>query len=237
MKSSRLGIRRTKTGELGFTMTEALVTILVFSFFLGVLFFTMSYGFRTFSVAVARSDVTTEARRLVLFMENELRSSEYFSVRPVHRSVVGQPRDGLCFVSVLDWARPGAYDRVEGRPDWDRYLLYYATTERPTGRLVRMALTPQQPADVGSFPYPPFAETPNDFLLQEPLDYKEPDMANVRVLASKVKSFSANLVPTTQEVEVRTILRQNGIMTRRGDKNREGGTFELHYRVHPQNTN
>ena len=110
----------------GFTITEALVTILVFSFFLGVLFVTMSYGFRTFSVAVARSDVTTEARRLMLFMENELRSSAYFSVKTVKRNVGGSlARDGLCFVSLLDWSRPDAYNATENRPDWDRYLIYY----------------------------------------------------------------------------------------------------------------
>lgn len=220
----------------GFTITEALITLLVFSFFLGVLMYTMAYGFRTFSLAVSRSDVTTEARRLVLFMENELRSSAYFSARVVRRGAGTVSRDGLCFVSISDWSKPSAYNQMEGRPNWDRYLLYYATTEQPSGRLVRMVLNPLDSSEVGSFPYPPFAENPDLFLLEEPGEYALPDLANYRVLASKVKSFSVNLLPTTQEVEVRTILRQNAIMTRRGDGNREGGTFELHYRLHPENT-
>jgi hypothetical protein len=226
--------------EHGFTITEALVTLLVFSFFLAVLFVTMAYGFRTFSVAVARSDVTTEARRLVLFMEGELRTSAYFSVTEVPREVNGLARDGLCFVSMLDWSKPDSYNRIKGRPNWDRYLLYYATKELPSGRLVRVALNPQKPADVGSYPYPPFAANPGAYMLENPLDYgkgaNEKDLGNTRVLASKVKTFDVQLIPTTQEVEVRTLLRQNGIMSRRGDKNREGGTFELQYRVHPQNS-
>jgi hypothetical protein len=221
--------------ESGFTITEAIITVLIFSFFMGVLFMTISYGFRTYSVAVARSDVTTEARRLVLFLENELRSSAYFSVAVESRLVKNLHRDGLSFVSMLDWSRPDSYDSIESRPNWDRYLVYYATDELPSGRLVRMAVNP--PAEmVGSFPYPPFSTNPFAYMENNPLDYKGSDLVNTRVLASKIKSFEVTLVPVTQELEIKTLLRQNGIMSRRGDGTREGGTFELHYRVKPQNT-
>jgi len=172
-------------------------------------------------------------------MEGELRTSAYFSIDPVSRKVNGQARDGVCFVSMLDWTRSDSFNALESRPNWDRYLVYYATTERPSGRLVRMAINPAKstiPADIGSFPYPPFVDDPSRFMIEDPLTYSFDDLANSRVLASKVKSFSVKVIPTTQEVEVRTILRQNGIMSRRGDKHREGGTFELQYRVHPQNS-
>ena len=209
---------------------------MVFSFFLAVLFVTIAHGFRTFSVAVARSDVTTEARRLVLFLEGELKSSAYFSIATERRTFRDLRRDGLCFVSMLDWSKKNSYNALEDRPNWDRYLVYYATPELPSGELVRMAVNPNDPAMVGSFPYEPFANNASFYMNPVPLAYKEPDLANIRILASKVKSFEVELIPTTQEIEVRTILRQNGIMSRRGDKTREGGTFELHYRVKPQNT-
>ena len=220
----------------GFTITEALVTVMVFSFFLAVLFMTIAHGFRTFSVAVARSDVTTEARRLVLFLEGELRSSAYFSVAKEQRTFRKLRRDGLCFVSMLDWSKSNSYDALEDRPNWDRYLLYYATPDQPSGQLVRMALNPGDPAMVGSFPYEPFANNPSLYMDPVPVAYQGADLTNLRVLASKVKSFQVELIPTTQEVEIRTVLRQNGIMSRKGDRTREGGTFELHYRVKPQNT-
>lgn len=231
MNLARLG----KSSD-GFTITEALVTVLVFSFFLAVLFMTIAHGFRTFSVAVARSDVTTEARRLVLFLEGELRSSAYFSIAAEKRTFGNLRRDGLCFVSMLDWSKSNSYDALEDRPNWDRYLIYYATPDLPSGELVRMAVDPKDPSMVGSFPYEPFATNPALYMNPVPLAYQGADLANLRTLASKVKSFQVGLVPTTQEVEIRTILRQNGIMSRRGDKTREGGTFELHYRVKPQNT-
>lgn len=223
-------------GVMGFTITEALVTVLVFSFFLAVMFMTISYGFRTFSVAVARSDVTTEARRLVLFLEDELRSSAYFSLSVESRVEDGQHRDGVCFVSLRDWSRDTSYDVIEDRPDWDRYIIYYATGHPVTGKLVRMVVDPA-PGEVGSFPYAPFSSNPATYMLDDPLEYpRNEDVSNLRVLASKVKSFEVRLLPVSQEVEVTTLLRQNGIMSRRGDGAREGGTFELHYRVNPQNT-
>ena len=176
---------------------------------------------------------------MMLFLESELRSSAYFSMATVSRTVMVRGtvnRDGLCFVSVKDWSRADAYNRLEGRPNWDKYLLYYATQELPSGRLIRLDLTPQDALDVGSFPYPLFLADRDRYMTETPLSFGGDDLSSVRTLATKVKSFKVRLLPTTKEVEVRTVLRQNGIMSRRGDSNREGGTFELNYRVHPQNT-
>ena len=212
-----------------------MITVMIFTFFMGVLFMTISHGFRTYSVAVARSDVTTEARRLVLYLENELRSSAYFSVAVESRLAQGLHRDGVSFVSMLDWSREDSYNSLQSRPDWDRYLIYYATSELPSGKLVRMAVNPSMDL-VGSFPYKPFTDTPSSYMNEDPLKNGGNDVANTRTLASKVKSFHVTLVPVSQEVEITTLLRQNGIMSRRGDRTREGGTFELHYRVKPQNT-
>lgn len=225
----------------GFTLTEALTTLVVFSFFLAVLFYVIAYGFRTFSLSVARSDVATEARRLILFLESELRCTAYFSVAPVQGVSTGfkpERRDGMCFVSVGDWSKPDVYNRLESRPNWDRYLCYYATQEAPSGRLVRMVLDPDptKPDQIGSFPYPPFLANPYAFIVEKPLSLSRTDLISVRVLATKVKSFEVRLLPAGQEVEIRSILRQNSIMSRRAAKHREGGTFELHYRVHPQNS-
>lgn len=220
----------------GFTLTEALVTVLVFTFFMGTLFAIISHGFRSYSIAVARADVTTEARRLVLFLEHELRSTEYFSIALESRTIQGVHRDGFSFVSMRDWAGPNSFDAIEARPNWDRYFIYYATQELPTGQLVRMVIDPSSSSDVGSYPYSPFASSPDTFMPDDPLEVPKTDLTSSRVLAGKVKNFEVKLLPVTQEIDITILLRQNGIMTRRADRTREGGTFELHYRVKPQNT-
>lgn len=204
-----------------------------------VLFLTVSWGFRSFSLAVAKSDVTTEARRLSLFMERELRSSTYFSISTVQRQVGGDlRRDGLCFVSRNDWSRPEAYDPVNSTAAWNRYFVYYATLQKPYGQFVRLALIPTRPADLGPFPYPRFADvgTQSQYLKEDPTTYRGGDVESSRVVAASVQRFEVKRLPTTQELELRLILRQNGLMARRANGDREGGTFELQYRVQPQNT-
>lgn len=219
----------------GFTIIEAIITVLVFTFFMGALLMILSYGFRTYSVALARSDVTTEARRMVLFLEDELRTSGYFSVSVIERKVGAQnlSRDGVCFVSMRDWSNAGSYNGLESRPNWDQYLVYYATVEEPVGKLVRMVLDPVDDDDVGSFPYPLFSAA---YMLDDPPFYSGDDLVNSRVLASKVKEFRVTPVPTSQQINIRLLLRQNGVMSGRADRTREGGTFELNYTVKPQNT-
>lgn len=217
---------------------EAMCTLCVFSFFLMVLFMTVGWGFRSFSLAVAKSDVTTEARRLALFVEQELRSSSYFSMTLVNRSLGKDRRDGLCFVSRNDWSHVDAYDRTNGGPAWNRYFIYYATNEAPFGQFVRLSMDVAEPSEIGPFPYSKFssAGTQANYLLDDFTAYTLPEVESARSLASSVQSFEAKLIPISQELELRLLLRQNGLMARRANGDREGGTFELQYRVQPQNT-
>ena len=220
----------------GFTIVEALSTVCMLGFFLVVLFLTISWGFRSFSLAVAKSDVTTEARRLALFVERELRSSTYFSVFVKKRAVGDDSRDAVCFVSRDDWSDPGSFDRLKGLPAWNRYFVYYATLDLPHGEFHRVTIRPEDPTEVGSFPYARFVDTPDLYLDASVTSVTQPDIEGSRCVASSVQSFEVNTIPTTQELDFRLLLRQNGIMARRVTGDREGGTFELQYRVQPQNT-
>jgi hypothetical protein len=230
----RLFARR--VGRYGFTLVEALSTVCMLGIFLVVLFLTVSWGFRSFSLAVAKSDVTTEARRLALFVERELRSSTYFSVYVQERVAGGERRDAVCFVSRDDWSDPAAFDTLKGMPAWNRYFIYYATTDLPFGRFNRVTIHPQDPSDIGSFPYPGFVDTPQLYTPDNVPSSSQPDIDAARCLASSVQSFKVTPIPTTQELDFRLLLRQNGLMARRATGAREGGTFELKYRVQPQNT-
>lgn len=224
--------------EGGFTLVEALSTLCVFGMFLGILFLTIGWGFRSFSLAIAKSDVTTEARRMALFVERELRSSSYFSVVTVERTLGADRRDAVCFVSRNDWAAPDSYDRINAVPAWNRYFLYYATLEAPHGKFIRMSMVPETPLDIGSFPYPRFADEASRpaYLKDNHLEHNLADVESTRAIATSVSSFQVKRLPTTQELQMRLLLRQNGLMARRANTHREGGTFELQYRVQPQNT-
>ncbi len=225
----------------GFTLVEALSTLVVFGFFLGILFLTVAWGFRAFSVAVSRSDVTTEARRLSLFIERELQSSSYFSIVTSNRTVASERRDAVCFVSRNDWSSPNAFNTNKGVPEWNRYFLYYATRKKPQGQLVRLSidpttLPPEQAPEIGAFPYSRYRFNPDPFLPDAPSTGYPTEVETARVIASSVQHFEASMRPVTQELELRILLRQNGMMARRANGDREGGTFELQYLIQPQNT-
>lgn len=223
----------------GFTLVEALSTLCIFGFFMAVLFLTIGWGFRSFSLAVAKSDVTTEARRMSLFIERELRGSTYFSSTLVSRTLGADHRDAICFVSRNDWSTPDSYNRIDGTPDWNRYFVYYATMRAPYGEFARLSIKPLDKSEVGSFPYAKFTNpaTQKNYLLDNITSYNQSDVESARAVASTVQSLELKKIVTTQELEMRLLLRQNGMMAaRRANNHREGGTFELQYRVQPQNT-
>lgn len=222
----------------GFTLLEALCTLCVFGFFLALLFLTLGWGFRSFSLAVAKSDVTTEARRVALFVERELRSSTYFSVTTLQRRFGDERRDAICFVSRDDWSSSDSFNRADSQPRWNRYFVYYATLEEPFGRFYRLVLQPLTAAELGPFPYGPFTDPGRQpsYLRDSPTESGLADLESARLLAQSVQSFSVNRIAASQELEFRLLLRQSGLMARRANGDREGGTFELHYRVQPQNT-
>lgn len=229
---------RSRCSQGGFSLTEALITVMVLGFFILILFMVVNWGFQTFSVAVSRADVTTEARRVALFIEQELRGSDYFSV-----AIQSQPtsssddrRDGVCFVSRKDWAY-NAYNVTEATPNFDRYFLYYATDKKPAGELVRAEIVPPTPGDVGRFPFRPFVANPSAYMLSDPTSTYPTQVAAVRVLASSIKRFEVSRSLDTQEIDIKILLRQNGLVAKRVDGRRLGGTFEIHYKVHPENTN
>lgn len=216
-------------------------TLLVFGFFLAVLFLTIHWGFRAFSLSVARSDVTTEARRVSLFIEQELRGSSYFSVGSKSRTISGDRRDAICFVSRNDWSAPDSYNLKKGSPNWNRYFLYYSTTARPFGSFVRLSIDPSKASptsafETGPFPFAGFSAHPDSYLKPGPPFRFPSEVETARVLATSVKLFEVKKEPVTQNVELRLLLRQNGVMAYRANKVREGGTFELKYLVHPENT-
>lgn len=217
-------------------------TLLIFSFFLGVLFLTVHWGFRAFSISIARSDVTTEARRLSLFIEHELRGTSYFSVTTRSRTISKDRRDAICFVSRSSWSSPNAYNENKGTANWNRYFLYYATRSLPHGSLIRLSIDPSAAGpdtsyEIGPFPFTGFVANPESYL-HEKLPFSPPsEVETVQVLASAVKKFEVRKDPVNQNIDLRFLLRQNGLLARRRVSGiREGGTFELKYLIHPENT-
>lgn len=220
-------------------MVEALVTVLVFSFFLAALFVIFDVGITGFELSVSRQGVQNDARRLGLYIDKELRSSNLVSFH-VEDSVTrvlnvdGRDvhRDGLCFVSVKNW-RGDAFDPLAVEPRWDSYVCYYATRGYPTGRLIRAVLEP--PAEeIGPWPWVGLGGGVDSYFNDEPA-LNGPVQTSHRVVANNVQEFRVVSSTGGGKVHMRLRLReQTARFQASGD--RMGSTFELNYEITPYNT-
>lgn len=224
----------------GFTLVEAMTTVLVFGFFIGALFAMFHMGTRGFQLSVARQGVQNTARKLALYIDKEFRSSHLlsFDVESGSSRVVGgvdqYRRDGVCFVSVKDWDDPDVFDPLTLSPRWDRYTIYYATLhDNPYGKLVRATVEP--PADeIGPFPFGPFRDNAWEYMQDDPRS-NGGYQTSYRVLADNVAYFKVSVNRVGGKVRLQLGLRQDTGKHRHTGK-REGALFEMDYSIVPMNT-
>ncbi len=127
----------------GFTLIETLVGVVIFMGLVFVAFFLFEYGVRASFKLTNSQDLQSVATRIALSLQNELRRSARSSVTCVTNLTTPNNlrRDGVCFLAVSDWKSAAAFNSTYGMPNFDRYVNYYATTEEPTGRLIRSLYT------------------------------------------------------------------------------------------------
>ena len=189
-----------------------------------------SFGSRAFRLGSLRSGLQAEARRVYSQLDWDLRRTDMSTLSLVTSAddpmrqvpnVSGTlvERDGVCMANLRDWRSAGSYDATTLRPRWDRYVVYFATTEPTGGRLLRQVLEP------AGAPYnAPFAGLALDPAV--PGD----------VLAQHVEEFKVSRDATTDSIVVQLKLRERG-----GQKPGTAGknldeTLELGLQVGPENT-
>ena len=227
------------TSRAGFTIVEALITVLVFSLFMGAVFIIFDIGLTGFETSVARQGVQNDARRLGLYVDKELRSSNLVSffvedgvTRELNLEGRDVHRDALCFVSVKNW-RNEAFDPLAVEPRWDSYVCYYATRGYPVGRLIRSVIEPP-PEEIGPWPWEGLTGTFDTYFNDDPT-LNGPAQTSFRVIANNVQEFRVVASTGGGKVHMRLRLREQTARFR-SSGDRIGSTFELNYSVTPYNT-
>lgn len=138
-----------------FSVIELLVASVMFLSLLGVVFLFFRYGTRAFAIANQRQGVQADALRVMDGLQSELKRTSGSSVlfkRDLTRirTVEGSPvhRDVVSFVSLKDWTDPTNtenFDVLNAQPKWNRYWVFYATTDQDRGNLVRLKVDPLPP--------------------------------------------------------------------------------------------
>lgn len=143
----------------GFSLIEVMVAV---GMFLGVsvlIFAFFRYGVRSFAQANQKHGMQMDALRTIESLQMELKRSTLASVLRDAKdntsartiSVDGEDvqRDVISFATLenfRDINNSENYDRSTGAPLWNRYWIYYATTE-PEGRIIRMKVAPDPPPE------------------------------------------------------------------------------------------
>lgn len=137
----------------GFSVLELVVASSLFLFLLGIVFFLFRYGTRAFATANQRQGVQVEALRVMDSLQADLKrtasQSVSFLTGPSRTRTLGTVtvhRDAICLIGLKDWSNsynPENFDESGSRPKWNRYWIYYATTDKDRGEMVRLKVDPE----------------------------------------------------------------------------------------------
>lgn len=143
----------------GFTLTELLLSLTLLAMGIAVAFGIFDFGMYGFRIGIMRQSLQTEGRRTMSLLERDIRQSNLDGTSSDLSNEVSakEPRHALCLPGMDDWAFPGNFNGL-GDPQYNRYLLYYATLKTP-GSLYRVEVDPAGPSD-GDNPWDNF---PTDF--------------------------------------------------------------------------
>ncbi len=141
----------------GFTLLEALITVLILGGLTGVVFMVFAVGASAFRVGNNRLDLQSDLRRVLTPLRRDLENTSFQSISATNSEIdtpqnppAGSPtvlarRDGICMNALRDSLSDSSYAPGTGLPNWDGFLLYFATRDIPDGRMVRLVLKDPTP--------------------------------------------------------------------------------------------
>lgn len=137
--------RRRRPG--GATLTEVIITTGIFSLLVLALFGVMKYGIRSWKNIESKNTIQTQLRKVELFLLEDLKRASYDQIRvrtmPAGwsagngKSLDGKEAHGpaLWFLSAMDDNNQAFLRDSDGKPQWQRNVLYYVT--KPADNLHR----------------------------------------------------------------------------------------------------
>ncbi|MCA9792535.1 MAG: type II secretion system protein [Candidatus Eremiobacteraeota bacterium] len=185
-----------------FSLLELLAAMAVLTLLLSLVFGSFVMATRCFYETSTRQSAETELRAIKVLLQRDIEGTSFWQVGSATRVTPQGERDGLSLVTLDDWSNNLNYNVTSQRPDWNRYVVWYATQEQP-GRLIRQVIQP--PSIPINDPYLNLGTNMNDI---DPL-------ANAGVLSSR--TLSRNVLDF--EVEPRL---QNGSVRVRARLYRQG---------------
>jgi len=224
----------------GFTLLEALITVLILGSLTGVVFMVFAVGASAFRVGNNRLDLQSDLRRVLTPLRRDLENTSFQSISattsevdtpqnpPAASPTVLARRDGICMNALRDSLSDASYAPGTGLPNWDGFLLYFATRDNPDGRMVRLVLKD---------PTPGVLSVPRNLAAAD-LSLANPDVVSgeARILSDQILDFRVTLDSSNQLVNLSLKFR-----TKAGHQSLGGRSLievlEIDTSIDPANTN
>ncbi len=222
-------LKRSSASLPGFTLLELLISMSLLSLLLILIFAAFDLGTRIFQETAVRQSSETQLRNIRVLLERDAKLASFWYSNSISRSTTDGERDALSLAAVSDWDDPTKYDSTTGRPLWDRYIVWYATTGE-TGSLYRQIVAPSFPGPALATAYGSLGTNLSDL---NPLANE--DVVFSRLLSENVVDFRADL--KAQNGTVTTTIR---LLSKGGKRALSGVKVEDHLEVtlvfQPKNT-
>ena len=216
-----------RSNRRGFTLIETLITLVVFSLLLVMIFGTFGMSTSIFQDTEVRQSTELQMKSIKLLLQRDLELGDFWFLNSVSRDQGdGTFRDALAIGTLNDWDDASQFDPTTGRPTWNRYLVWYATQEDP-GKMIRQVVGSGGAALTG--PYLGLSTNIND----EPSGNN--DVTYSRTLSDRVKDFKIDSRLQNGTVEVKLRLESRGA-GRPNSMERTVENLELTLSFRPRNT-
>lgn len=139
-------MKRLRTHRVGgFSLLEAVTVLVIFGLLSVAALSVFAFGSRGFQQAVLRQGLLGESEAIRRKLAFDFKPSHQNTLEVVARKTTLSSgdlvsRDAVSFVTLSDWRNPANFTAA-GLPRWDRYVVYYPTTEE-SGKLVRQIVDP-----------------------------------------------------------------------------------------------
>ncbi len=226
-----------------FSVLELTIACTLFLLLLGIVFFFFRYGARAFVTANQRQGVQADALRVMDGLQADLKRTASKSVLILNNSSrirliegVNVHRDALSLISLKDWSDPNNtenFDLSGSQPKWNRYWIYYATTDNDRGGMIRLKIDPLPP---------PISPTPLTIMKFVGLCHDDPSLNSFDGSVPLHTYLYRNLYEFKAEKEGNNSFRLSLKLQEKRQLRPDGGpvqgmeTYQLQMFVRPENT-
>lgn len=205
----------------GLGLVEMLVVCFIFVSILGICVGATLTGFRMFNQTNARQQLQRDAGAVFAWLQRDVESSNLLRCVAEERLTDSGNRDRLGLVTLGSWQEPIRKDAL-GRPEWDQVIVYSATRDPGSGRILRQSI--QAPSAL----IPVTSEGVSDLMKAS-----GPGGGDLRRLAGGVKSFVAERSIPDESVKFTLILSKDTQEIGSGNRTE---VLEVQTSIRPRNT-